>query len=234
MNLKTTISIAATAAVITVGSQANATPVDLTNNGALGPRDSMVTTFENGRGGPFDVDVAPDNQPSPVTSFVAWCIDLAQTIGTSTYDYNQSADNGDTGDFGAPEISDAEETQLSQLFTQNYSALGAFGSSVLNTAFQMAIWEIIYEDEGNSLDVTAGDFAESGGGNAAARAQANTWLTALAGPADYTFDYFLSNRRQDLLAGSYDPTPVPLPAGLLLMLGGLGAFAVAKRRQART
>ena len=64
------------------------------------------------------------------------------------------------------------------------------------------------------------------------------------GPGRYVFDMVLSRAAYNYSSGSYynygsgswtsyvQPAPVPLPAGLPLLLAGLGAFAIAKRRKA--
>jgi len=96
-------------------------------------------------------------------------------------------------------------------------------------SIQVAIWEALYETDGNPFDLSSGSFYVSENANAAAGAEA---LLAAA-PTDYdptgTF-VLVSECKQDMLG--YDNPPVPEPAAASIMgLGGL--FALARRRRRR-
>jgi hypothetical protein len=230
--MKKILLMATCAASLGYASQVAASPVtvDLTFDAIAGVGSSTINNnVKDGRGGPFDIIV---DDGSTTSSFIAWCIELAQTISQGTtylQSYTQSTAASTTTN---PLITAPKEIQLGQLFTQNYDTVATngtgFGSNVLNTAFQMAIWEIIYENTG-TFDVTVGDFAVDSGSQDSAQTTANGWLSSLSGPSSYSFTYYTSGTNQDLLVGQV--APVPLPAGVLLLGTGLGALAIARRRR---
>ena len=145
--------------------------------------------------------------------FLAWCIDLFDTIRSDTYDLTRPS-----------QVSDQDEADLNLLFTgiRDQSQL----NSVNAAAFQVAIWEIVYEETG-SYDLASGDF--QAGDNAAVIAQASAWLSNLgSGTGSYDLTFYQSDTSQDLVAGTI--SPVPAPAGLLLLGSALGALGFARRR----
>ena len=90
-------------------------------------------------------------------------------------------------------------------------------------AFQVAIWEIIYDSD---LNVGDGSFKLTSTGSVLT--QVNTYLSGLDDKAGggYAFTFLNKQGAQDLVIAS----PVPLPAGGLLLLGALGAMGVARRK----
>ena len=98
----------------------------------------------NVRAGGFNV-VSTDN-----VSFLAWCIDLADSLilNNTVYDV---VDTPLT--FGTANVADAVDN-LSRLFT---GFLGDVDTGDESAAFQVAIWEII-SDTGAGLDLNAGSF----------------------------------------------------------------------------
>jgi hypothetical protein len=152
----------------------------------------------------------------PIGSFVAWCIDLFDNISSDSY----------SNDVPTQAVGDEED--LNKLFTLAGGV--ALDTAVNAAAFQVAIWEIVYET--GAYDVTDGDFkVTSGDTNVISTAEA--WLGSLAGViAAYDLTFYTSEypvgSSQDLVTGTL--APVPLPAGVILLGTGLGMLAVTRRR----
>lgn len=224
MTVKTLLASAAVTTILAM--PAMATPVTLNFTGQVGG--SSVG------GGGFGVDVTEAGSGDLIGSFISWCIELTQFINSNATieGYVQSFDNGDTGQAGtplAPEISDDEELLLSSLFSQNSLVANGGGTKAENDAFQLAVWDIAYN--GGTASFGSFDFTSSGAGNLSGSSEAGAALSLLSSldstGGNYSFTYYLSNGNQDQLVGAQ----VPLPAGVVLLLGGLGAFGVMRRRQ---
>jgi len=160
------------------------------------------------RAGGFNVVTSNDE------SFVAWCIDLAEYLKLPNT-YTQSA---------SPFTSMVTEN-LSRLFT---GFVEQIDTGVESAAFQVAIWELISDD---NIDLSSGEFLVAS--NEPVKTQAQSYLDDLSiFDANYDLDFYLADGTQDLLTGT--PSPVPLPAAGLLLLGGLGALGFGFRRSQKS
>jgi len=132
----------------------------------------------------------------------------------------------------------AKAESLAKLVTRALggSISNAFSlSATQQVALQMAVWEIVYETSG-TFDVLLGNFSTSAGipnygtDNSGATAQANTWLTGLAGFTAAENLYALTlDGTQDFLVQT------PLPAAVWLLGSGLlGLFGISRRRQRKS
>lgn len=150
--------------------------------------------------------------------FLAFCVDLVQFIADpTTYTVDPNLYTGDT------------LTNMNKLF---YSALGGaslgwvIDTSLEAAGLQVALWEVMLDTD-NGLDLEDGAFEMSG--NAAAQAQAQTYLDGMLGARDDAYDltFLYSAEKQDVVTVS----PIPLPAAGLLMMFALGGLGVASRRR---
>lgn len=150
------------------------------------------------------------------------------TFGNILTDLSQAPQDGSGSAF---EMGD--HSVALQKFWDAYFA-DSEASNVSTAAFQLGIWDIVY-DGGTGL--TSGNFSATAlSGNAdsaAAIAQATTWLAELPNvtpTTTYNLAVLSDPRYQDQL---FDPVAVPVPPALpagLALLGGLAVFAKLRRR----
>jgi hypothetical protein len=152
---------------------------------------------------------------------VFWCVELSQFFnpGTSYPDYTASPLNN---------------SLLSALFQE---AIGQADDSPDNSAaFQLAVWEIMFEG-GSNLDVTSGNFRVTNAhGNTNAVTTANYWLTHLPQSSNYSIYFLYSPGHQNFITANVPPSKccgnVPEPAPLALLGAAVGAWAITRRVRA--
>lgn len=121
-------------------------------------------------GGDFPLDPL-----APGASFLAFCIQLEQTVASGTFDVVDLKD----GRTPPPALGLLAANQIDKLFTLAFSG-GLITDSVTNTvaqAIQVAIWEIAYETSG-TLGTGTGTTRFNGAGSSVL-ATANGWLTTI-------------------------------------------------------
>jgi hypothetical protein len=162
-------------------------------------------------------------------SFIAYCIDLFQTVtfGTSFGDYKVV--EGAAYPFANTRAAD----HLARLFSAGHATTNA----VTEAALQIAVWEIAYETSGRyALGSGSATFWGGSAQNSGALALASAWLGTL-GNADSTMriDVLASPTRQDQVFATAGirlvPNAVPEPATAALLLAGIVGLGAARRRQ---
>lgn len=224
-----------------LASAASAAYVNATFNG-VAPNVNVTVTRDSGanwlgtQAGGFNFTRTGGTATDPYVSgnYISFCIDIFKTVGTGgTYGWNQAPlASAPTGP-GGPNypMGPAKAALLGKLWGAHRSGLSG---SVDFGAFQLAVWEIVFEDSG-IFDVKAGAtegnfYAINGDANSdSARTLANTWLSTVASEAAYGGVYALTGDTGEFGAGQPQDQLVPTPGSLALC--GLGGLVLTRRRR---
>jgi hypothetical protein len=143
-------------------------------------------------------------------AIIFWCIELTQYFGFG----------GSYSDYVASKPDNPTFTLLGQLFNEAYGQ--ATIDAMHSAAFQLAIWEIVYDPD---LDLGAGSFKVISG-NAQTVALAQSWLDALGNFKDtYDLVFLHSATHQDFVTFGR-PFNVPEPGSAALLVVALVAIAM--------
>ena len=208
--------------------------------------DSPTKSY-TGSGGQFSGSFYTDGTASADEFFRFFCIDLFQYAITGPSSYTESLLSNNA----LARLYDiAYPNKLTEdFYDAGQTNFGAFGSNVWSSAFQLSVWEMIYETDGTYGLGGGGTFSSNTGANASgndaekAVYQANAWLTQLnsgvGSASGWTLYKFASDTRQDYVSASYRDgggtlsRSVPEPGSLSLLGLGLGAFAFTRRKRTR-
>ncbi len=191
-------------------------------------------------GGMFDLDQVGGtyipslmaNSPSEVNKFSAFCLEPNVGINPgSTYTVGGVA-TASMYSFAAAAggIGQAKADHIAELMYQVYPVFGVALSDQNALAIQIALWEIVREEQPGSYDLLSGDVSFED--NVGAISLAQTWLSSYVGTGGPKLDNLLAltmDGGQDLLVQTV--TAVPIPAAVWLFGTGLvGLMGVRKRR----
>jgi hypothetical protein len=225
--MRYTVLIPALCALLGVPTLAYSAAVFLVGDGYKNGSESFLLTaapppvVNPVNAGGFAGRIGPNPGPNPPTTPITfWCAELTQTFGFGAV-------------YGEYTYSPLGNTLLSQLFTEVGGSASATSTTVRSAAFQLAIWEILFEGASyGSLNVSNGNFRASG--DALAISQANTWLAGLSAGSPATTALFLlaSPDHQDFITDTTSPLLLTPEPGSLALLGiGILAAMFAMRRR---
>lgn len=153
-------------------------------------------------------------------AFTTYCIDLYQYIafGQPPYTY-----------VNVPTSAHAFRNAGAALdLARLYSSGRVVDSAVSEAAFQLAVWEIVYETSGTyQLDGGDARFGGAGADAVSALTLAKDWLNDLGSGSGYSVRVLESADRQDEIFAR----PIPEPRSLLLAIAALGAAGLATGRR---
>ncbi len=164
---------------------------------------------------------------APNGSFKAVCVEIDQFLRSATYDVINVEDGPKPGTaLGAGPMGAAKASMLAKLWAAYWG--GAQGDADAGAAFQIAVWEIVYD---NDNDLFAGDFQADYASLAVAPQwvqDAQALLDSLPGLVSEAKLVILSSMRdQDQLV------VVPMAEAVWMgfaLLGTVGAYRMRKRR----
>jgi hypothetical protein len=181
-----------------------------------------------GSGGFKTYDLTTD--PNKKNAFQSFCVNIFSSFGFAV-------DSNDTKQ-SATIISSKAAADLGQLYTNHHTAIDSTGSSAENeSAFQLAVWEIVNEQGNGNYNLNGGTFKASGTGSSLAQ----TWLSELGGVSTSTYTASIWTVQsmitdghgvaQDLVTFPPVQMPVPEPETYAMMLVGLGLLGLSARRK---
>ena len=164
------------------------------------------------------------------SSFIAWCLDLGAFLGTSgSHNYVKTSNPFQNGGVN---LMEAGIARIQALFNANYGNPDVTTDRDTSAGFQLALWELVYDDDFN---IGTGDFRASSASSDVEDA-ARGFLTAAetygSGPNHWRLTFLESQgqgaaRKQNLVTVS----PVPLPASGIMLIAAVGGLVAARKRR---
>ncbi len=230
-------------ALLTTASASWAAPITMHYtgyaNGGMGgqiTKTAPAPTFTNQSVGAGQFNFNVISSPDPTkwdTNLQAFCIDVDHWLVTgSNVEYDIVSATVSSGG-----ITGLQNARVSWLYDNHASGLGS--SAQFDAAFQLALWEIFFE-EGTTLNLSDGTFKSNTFGTVSSittQSLANSLLTGIGNGAvssDWEF-YVLNptnpnNNQRLITALSVPPTQVSEPGTLFLLIAGLGFVFFSVRR----
>ncbi len=207
------------------------TPADVAHHVAAGRMTYVVTA-------------SSDPRFTTGSSFHSFCVDLSQPAlaAPHTYEFFSNQDDTASGDHGIDDLPTPGSLSIGLAKAQAISALyqnrfleATTAGSLEASAFQLALWEIIFEpasgDQLGTLDLSSGDGTfRVTQGPPPARSLAQSWLDEISamtlGPVSDGLIGFGSSIAQDHIT----IIPMPMPGPMMMAgVGLLGGFLMRRR-----
>lgn len=178
--------------------------------------------------GPFNFNVISNTTNLELGgSFRSFCADFFQDVSPgNNYTFNP-VDVAALTDVAGPD-SAIKVAKIQELYDRFYDSAT---DAERGAAFQLALWEILYDPTNNNL--SSGNFFAQGPGNPSAISIAQNWLNVIgdATIADPAKKYNLVGLDSPSAQDQIVPQPIPAPAGVVLAVIGVAGL-IARRRLA--
>jgi hypothetical protein len=164
-----------------------------------------------------------------------WCIDITHHVPYPPWtipNYTQAPFQSAPLNFTSTQVSN-----LKTLFAQDYSSVSSFLSATNVAAFQLAIWDLLFDDD-NNLSTTATGFGVVSITDTAALIEAQNWVNSADNPSaqqNFTLTQLTnSDGHQAFVFPGPPREELPEPTDLALLGAGLAAmmFGLWRRRSA--
>ena len=220
----------------TIGAAAQATPVEISkqDKSTFGTNGAATVTIldsalqpkgDRVRAGGFALSAAG------LGDFVAWCLDIGTSLRLSS-DYRVTKDRPGYAPYpNTTTMSLDQKDRVQAVFNAAYRDLD-LTQSADSAGFQLALWEVLYED-GNDYSVTSGSFSATGASGVVARA--NDILSTFEGTTNGQYRMTFLESDELRKSGAHKSqnlvtiVPTPLPAAGFLMLAGLAGLGALRR-----
>jgi hypothetical protein len=179
--------------------------------------------------GPFNFNVISNTTSLELgSSFRSFCADFFQDVSAGVNYTFTPVDVAALPDVAGPN-SAVKLSKIQELYDRFYDSAT---DAERGAAFQLALWEILYDPTNN--DLSSGNFIAQGPGNPSSIGIAQNWLNIIGD------DTIPDPAKKYDLVGLYSPTaqdqivpqqPIPAPAGVVLLVIGVAGL-VARRRLA--
>lgn len=175
-----------------------------------------------------------DSTPNGLGSFFAWCLDLGAFLGSRDVAYDYEITNEPFSN--SVNLVSAGMDRIADVFNANYNE-SITESSDQSAAFQLALWESVYDTDQNIgtgsfrasasdvIEELAQDYLDAAVGHGAGPELWNVLFLESTPPAGVDGENV--GRQQNLVTVA----PVPLPASVLMLLAALGAMGMTARRR---
>ncbi|HXX84122.1 MAG TPA: PEP-CTERM sorting domain-containing protein [Casimicrobiaceae bacterium] len=166
-----------------------------------------------------------------------WCIDLIDHVPYPPWtlpDYTEAPFQSPPLNFSSTQVSNLET-----LFAQEYAYVSSFSSQTNVAAFQLAIWDLLFDTDYNLYTypgMGGSTFGVVSIGDSAAETEAQNWINSAHTGIQQTYSLTqLTNSDDPRYQGFVFPTPfgesIPEPSDLALFGAGLAAMLFGLRRR---